>query len=291
MTTPPTTTASHRFCIVNCYPAASRENFDRSDVGHPQDMFKAFLAREAPNATTEVVYVADPGFSLPKGASIADFDGFIWTGSDLTVYNTDDPRVASQISFANELMREGAASWGSCWGIQLASLVGGGQVAVNPRGREWGIARNIELTDAAQMSAMLAGKPAVFDGFIMHLDEVTQLPEGTPLLATNTHTPVQAAIVEDGDASFWSTQYHPEYNLYEMGRLIAARSDALVSEGLFPDAESVATYAAKMIELAQNPDSTQLREELDVGDDIIDPQTRELELRNWLQFIDSRTGT
>jgi GMP synthase (glutamine-hydrolysing) len=254
-------------------------------------MFKDFLAREAPNATTEIVYVADPDFALPEGTSIADFDGFIWTGSDLTVYNTDDPRVASQISFANELMREGAASWGSCWGIQLASLVGGGQVAVNPRGREWGIARNIELTDAAQMSAMLAGKPAVFDGFIMHLDEVTQLPEGTPLLATNTHTPVQAAIVEDGDASFWSTQYHPEYNLYEMGRLIAARSDALVSEGLFPDAESVATYAAKMIELAQNPDSTQLREELDVGDDIIDPQTRELELRNWLQFIDSRTGT
>jgi GMP synthase (glutamine-hydrolysing) len=291
MTTPPTTTAPHRFCIANCYPAASRENFDRSDVGHPQDMFKDFLAREAPNASTEVVYVADPDFSLPEGTSVADFDGFIWTGSDLTVYNTDDPRVASQIDFAKDLMREGAASWGSCWGIQLASLVGGGHVAVNPRGREWGIARNIELTDAAQTSAMLAGKPDQFDGFIMHLDEVTQLPEGTPLLATNAHTPVQAATVEDGDASFWSTQYHPEYNLYEMGRLIAARSEALVREGLFPDSESVATYAAKMMELAQKPDSMELREELDVGDDIIDPQIRELELRNWLRFIDSRSAT
>jgi hypothetical protein len=27
---------------------------------------------------------------------------------------------------------------------------------------------------------------------------------------------------------------------------------------------------------------------LDVGDDIIDPQIRELELRNWLRFIESR---
>ncbi len=290
MTSSPTTTARHRFCIVNCYPAASRENFDRSDVGHPHDMFKDFLGREAPNATTEIVYVADPDFSLPPGTSIDDFDGFIWTGSDLTVYHTDDPRVASQISFARELIQEGAASWGSCWGIQLASLVGGGDVAVNPHGREWGVARSIEPTEAGRTSPMLAGKPAVFDGLIMHLDEVTRLPEGTPLLATNAHTPVQAAVIEDGAASFWSTQYHPEYNLYEMGRLIAARAEALVREGLFPDEAAVATYAARMMELCADPDSTDLREELGVGDDLIDPQIREVELRNWLRFIDSRTA-
>lgn len=289
MTASPTTMAAHRFCIVNCYPAASRENFDRSNVGHPHDMFKDFLGREAPNATTEIVYVADPDFSLPPDSSIDDFAGFIWTGSDLTVYHTDDPCVASQINFARELMQEGAASWGSCWGIQLASLVGGGEVAVNPRGREWGIARDIELTDAGRASPMLAGKPAVFDGFIMHLDEVTRLPEGTPLLATNAHTPLQAAVIEDGTASFWSTQYHPEYNLYEMGRLIAARAAALVGEGLFPDDASVARYAAKMMELSADPDSNELRKELGVGDDLVDPQIREVELRNWLRFIDSRT--
>ena len=71
MTSSPTTTAPHRFCIVNCYPAASRENFDRSDVGHPHDMFKDFLRREAPNATTELVFVADPDFALPADTSIS----------------------------------------------------------------------------------------------------------------------------------------------------------------------------------------------------------------------------
>ena len=172
-------------------------------------------------------------------------------------------------------------------GITLA--VGGGSVAVNPLGREWGIARNIELTDAGQLSPMLRGKPARFDGFIMHLDEVTRLPDATPLLATNPHTHIQAAVIEDGEAAFWSTQYHPEYNLHEMGRLIAARGAALVKEGIFPDEEAVAVYAAKMMELAANPESPELRDELDIGDDIIDPQIREVELRNWLRFIDSRT--
>lgn len=289
MTSSPTTTAPHRICIVNCYPAASRDNFDRSDVGHPHDMFKDFLRREAPNATTEIVYVADPDFSLPPGTSIEDFDGYMWTGSDLTVYHAEDPRVTMQVFFAGALMQSGAASWGSCWGLQLASLVSGGEVAANPRGREWGIARNIELTDAGRLSPMLEGKPAVFDGFIMHLDEVTRLPDGTPLLATDGHTHVQAAVIEDGDAAYWSTQYHPEYTLHEMGRLIAARGAALVKEGFFADEAAVAAYADRMKELAADPDSTELREELGVGDDIIDPQIREIELRNWLRLIDSRT--
>ena len=289
MTQSPTTIAPHRFCIVNCYPKTSRDKFDTADVGHPHDLLRDFLRREAPNATSELVYVADPDFSLPAGTSIADFDGFIWTGSDLTVYHTDDPRVSGQITFARDLMAAGAASWGSCWGLQLATQVGGGDVAVNPAGREWGIARGIELNDAASESAMFAGKPAVFDAFIMHLDEVTQLPQGTKSLGGNSHTSIQAAIVEDGAGSFWATQYHPEYTLHEMGRLIAARAEALVREGHFPDEESATAYAADMMALYANPESEELRKRLGVGDDVIDPTIRETELRNWLKFIDSRT--
>jgi hypothetical protein len=43
-----------------------------------------------------------------------------------------------------------------------------------------------------------------------------------------------------------------------------------------------------MIELSENPASAALTEDLEIGDDIIDPQIREVELRNWLGFIDSR---
>lgn len=284
--TSPTTTSAHRILIVNCYPQASRENFDRSDVGHSHDLFRAFLAKEAPNASTEIVYIADPDFALPPGTTIDDFDAFIWTGSDLSVNHTEDPRVAPQVALAGQLLEAGKACWGSCWGIQLASLVAGGAVAVNPRGREWGIARNITLTEAAATAPMHHGKPASFDAFVMHLDEVTRLPDGTPALASNRHTPVQAAII----GTFWATQYHPEYDLHQMGRLIAARAGALVREGCLPDECAAAHHAAMMKELAANPDSAELRVELGVGDDVIDPMIRQLELRNWLRFIDSRSG-
>ena len=64
----------------------------------------------------------------------------------------------------------------------------------------------------------------------------------------------------------------------------------LVKEGHFPDEEAVANYAADMKALYANPDSAELRERLSVGDDIIDPQIREVELRNWLKFIELRVG-
>jgi GMP synthase (glutamine-hydrolysing) len=281
--TSPTTTRAHRILVVNCYPRPSRENFDRSDVGHPHDLFRAFLAKEAPNATAEIGYIADPGSGLPAGTTIDDFDGFIWTGSDLSVNHSDDPRVAPQIAFAGQLLEAGKACWGSCWGIQLATVVAGGEVSVNPRGREWGVARNITLTEAAATAPMHRGKPASFDAFIMHLDEVTRLPDGTPLLATNEHTPVQAAII----GTFWATQYHPEYDLHQMGRLVAARAGALVREGIFPDEPAVAHHADLMKQLAAEPGSAQLRRRLGIGDDIIDPRIRQVELRNWLRFVDS----
>lgn len=185
-------------------------------------------------------------------------------------------------------MESDAASWGSCWGIQIAAQVGGGEVAVNPRGREWGIARNVELTDAGRTSRMLEGKPEVFDGFIMHLDEVTRLSEGTASLGGNAHTPTQAAIFAEGESSFWSTQYHPEYNLHETGRLIAARAEALVREGHFSDENAVAEHASSMKALHADPTSQELRARLGVSDDILDPRIREVELRNWLRFIESR---
>ncbi len=286
----PVTLTRLRFCIVNCYPRSSREKFDQANVGHPHDMLQDFLRREAPNASSDIVYVADEDFALPVGKGIDDFDGFLWTGSDLTVYHQDDPRVAGQIEFARTLMNNGAASFGSCWGLQMAALVGGGHVEVNPNGREWGIARDIELSEAGKQSIMLAGKPTRFDAFIMHLDEVTRLPPGTQSLGGNAHTGIQAAVVEQGEASFWGTQYHPEYNLYEMGRLIAARAPALVAEGHFENEQAVAAYAADMQALHVNPDSKKLRSRLKVGDDIIDPQIREIELRNWLKFIESRVS-
>lgn len=275
-------------CILNGYPEESRKNFDRQGVGHPHDLFKAFFARAVPGAAVDLLFIADPGTRLPAGAELGSYDGYVWTGSDLTAYKSDDARVTRQIEFAKSLYAAGAASYGSCWGLQIAAAAAGGEVARNPRGRECCFARGIRRTDAGRASGLLAGKPDRYDAFIMHLDEVSRPPDGALVLATNEHSRVQALEVTRGDGVFWTAQYHPEYNLLEMARLVAARAEPLVKEGFFPDAAAVRAFADKLKALHAEPGSEPLRRELGVGDDILDAELREAELRNWIAFLRAR---
>lgn len=271
--------------ILNCYPKTSRDRFDASNVGHPHDMYADFLRRYVPAASVDIMFIADLDSSLPTGANLSSYDAYIFTGSDLTIYHTDDARVTRQVELARAIFEAGVPSYGSCWGVQMAAYAAGGEVAKNPRGREWSIARQIQRTVAGQDHPLLRGKPDVYDGFIMHLDEVVTLPPGATLLAVNEHTHVQALEVKHKNGTFWATQYHPEYNFYEMARLIQARAEPLVKEGFFATTDDVQAYAQDMFALAANPDDAQLRARFDVGPDIVDPHIRETELRNWIDYL------
>lgn len=271
-------------CIIDGYPASSRAVFDEAGMSKAHELYIDFLRSYVPQAHIDVLFPADLDVALPKGAQLTSYDAFIWTGSNLTIYE-DDPRVTRQIELCRAIYRAGVPQYGSCWGVQMAAVAAGGEVRKNPRGREWCIARDIRLTEAGKQHPMYVGKPHRFNGFIMHLDEVSRIPPGGTLLATNDHTPVQALEVRYEKGIFWATQYHPEYNLGEMARLLVARREALVKEGFFKRAEDVVAYAARLTELYHNPDNEDLRRELNIGDDLLDPTIRQCELRNWIDRL------
>ncbi|NNF45664.1 MAG: type 1 glutamine amidotransferase [Desulfofustis sp.] len=272
-------------CVLNGYPKESRDNFDLSGVGHPHDFFIDFLNRYVPSARVTLCFAADFGDILPEGYSVEQFDGIIWTGSDLTIFHLDDGRVTKQIDFAKAVYEVGVPSYGSCWGIQMAAVAAGGEVEKNPRGREWSIGRNIRLTEEGKQALFLRGKPKVYDGFVMHLDEVTKVPEGGTILAYNDHCRVQALEVHHKKGTFWAAQYHPEYNFLEMAKLIAARATPLIAEGFFAQTQEVQRYADDMIALHKDDSNPHLRKKLGVDDDIIDQRIREQELRNWIDHL------
>lgn len=271
--------------VLNGYPRHSRDRFDREDVGHPHDLYAAFLRSYVPAAQLDVIFVADVDSALPAGTALTSYDAVIWTGSDLTLYHTDDERVTRQIELARAIFEAGIPMYGSCWGVQMAAYAAGGDVRKNPRGREWGIARDIRLTDTGREHPLMRHKPDVFDGFIMHLDEVVTLPAKSVLLATNEHTHVQALEVRHKSGIFWATQYHPEYTFYEMARLIRARAAPLVKEGFFDQKEAVLAYARDMFVLADNPADESLRQQFKVDDTLITAEIRQAELRNWIDCL------
>ncbi len=271
-----------RLCIINGYPKPNREVLTRAGMCGADELYVRVLKKLVPDVRVETLFIADLDTSLPDARQAEGYDGFIWTGSNLTIYE-DDPRVTRQIAFSRLIFGIGRPQFGSCWGLQMAAVAAGGEVRKNPRGREMGFARKLHLTAEGRRHPMYEGKPDVFDGFISHLDEVTRLPNGGVLLATNDHTRVQALEVRSGQGVFWATQYHPEYELAEMARLIVARADPLIKEGFFADRAALEAKVQRMEALASDPSRKDLRWDVAVGDDILDDQIRQCELRNWVR--------
>jgi GMP synthase (glutamine-hydrolysing) len=271
-------------CIINGYPEKNRQALTDAGVAGADALYIRVLEKLVPDATIDIFMIADLGNTLPGGADIGSYDAFIWTGSNLTIYE-DDQRVTRQIEFARQVYEVGRPSFGSCWGVQMAAVAAGGEVRKNPNGRELGFGRKIRLTAEGRAHPMYDGKPEVFDGFIMHLDEVSRLPSGARLLASNEHTPVQALEVRHKKGIFWATQYHPEYDMYEMARLFVARGESLVKEGFFADRSALEAKVLRMETLGLHPERKDLRWDLAVGDDLLVDRIRQCELRNWLEKL------
>ena len=146
-----------------------------------------------------------------------------------------------------------------------------------------GVARKIRLTEEGQNHPMYEGKPLVFDGFISHDDHITELPPGAQLLATNDFTQVQAVSVEYLNGTFWATQYHPEYNLHEIARLIIAREEKLVEQGFFKSHEDMIQFVDKLETIYRNPERKDLRWQLAIDEDLISESIVQCEFVNWLK--------
>ena len=76
---------------------------------------------------------------------------------------------------------------------------------------------------------------------------------------------------------FWAPQYHPEYNFYEMGKLIFGdREEKLLKQEFFSSREELQELAQDFIQIHENP-TKHLLWKYGVGNGILDSKMRELE--------------
>ena len=228
----------------------------------------------------DIVAAAD-GEVLPAGTGLDNYDGVTMTGSALNIYNGGPP-VTRQIELAKAVFDAGVPFFGSCWGLQVAVTAAGGEVRANPRGREFGFARRILLSDAGREHALFAGKPPLFEAPTVHRDEIASLPTGAALLAANDFG-VQAASFTHGRGTFWGVQYHPEYDYLDIAAAAERYGETLVKEGMFRDAAALDAFAADLRFLQDNPADPPLLWKHGLGPAMRTETLRLLEIRNWLE--------
>jgi GMP synthase (glutamine-hydrolysing) len=221
---------------------------------------------------------------MPDMGSLAGYDAIFLTGSPLHLYK-DSPEVRRELDFMHAVFRSGTPSFGSCAGLQVATVAAGGTVRPGRRGQEAGFGRRITLTPAGVGHPLLAGRPLCYDAPSVHNDEVATLPPGGVLLATNRVTTVQAAEIRCDGGIFWGVQYHPELTLGEVAAALRRQADDLLESGLAGSREGLETHASLIDELDSDPSRPDIAWRLGLDQEVTDRERRMTELRNFIERL------
>ena len=271
---------NHRILVVDSLPAFARDSF-RNELGHDgigpviADLLIAHAS--APLAVDVLHGVSDN----PDPAAFSGYDGIVWGGSPLSVNDG-----SSDVDQLTEWMRltcaTGLPVFAICFGLQLATVVGGGKVSRNPRGRETVVARKINISSAGESHPMMERRFGTFDAISEHVDVVRKLPPGAVVLASNAMTDVQAAVFTVDQSEVWGVQYHPEMDLSFFGPILKAQRSELISEGLFNSKADHAEYLNHIRRIAAEPDAKDVAWQLGFDDDVLDVSVRMSELCSWI---------
>jgi GMP synthase (glutamine-hydrolysing) len=152
----------------------------------------------------EICHAYD-GDAVPE--SPEGIDGLVVMGGAM---GANDDEKASWLPATRELIRKAAdaevPTLGVCLGHQLCAVALGGEVIVNPRGRQLGLL-DVGWTAEAADDELMAGLVGPRRAMHWNDDVVVRLPDGARQLATASTGEVQAARHA---RTVWGIQWHPE---------------------------------------------------------------------------------
>ena len=107
------------------------------------------------------------------------------------------------------------------------------------------------------------------------------------VVAGNSMSQVQALSVDINGSQWWSTQYHPEFDLQTASRLILipATVTMLLKQGRFTSEESLVHYSNQLASLYADPDRTDIKHWLGIDDDVALAHRLPTVFFSWLRHI------
>jgi GMP synthase (glutamine-hydrolysing) len=167
----------------------------------------AAIGRWLPAGAEVVSRRIDTEASLPEGLWREGWTHAIHSGSSLRIVE-EAAFTARAVEFARHAREAAVRQMGVCYGHQLLALALVGRKAV--RAAANGVEAGWREVAFTEQGAAHLGTGAWERLWQYHHDEVTELPEGGELWATNGHTRVQAWGTRDG--ALLGVQFHPEFD-------------------------------------------------------------------------------
>lgn len=157
-----------------------------------------------------------------------ELKALIITGSAANVPDQEPWMVVAQ-EWLRVVVPTGVPTFGVCFGHQLLAQALGGEVQLNPKGREMS---TVEVERSGE-SPIFEGVDERFQVNACHVDTVVALPEGAQALAISSRDDHQCIRFSD---TCYGVQFHPEFDSEVMKGYVEARAELIAAEGLDPDA-------------------------------------------------------
>jgi GMP synthase (glutamine-hydrolysing) len=158
----------------------------------------------------------------PLPGDLREHDALIILGGSMGANDEmDHPWLAPTKELIRVAARTGVPTLGICLGHQLAAVALGGEVEVNPHGRQFGVLP-VTWTDSAAADPVLGSRPAR----VIHWNDdiVSALPPDAVVLAHAPDGAVQAARFAE---TVWGVQPHPEVDRTIVERWAADERDEI----------------------------------------------------------------
>ena len=217
---------SKKILIVECNTAEENGSFTEAGIKTHTESLRESLKYISKDLIIDVVNPSSDKNIVSFNDKLHTFDGLIWGGSSLNIYN-DTPEIKKQIEFMKNCQNKVKNILGICWGMQVAVTAAGGQVK-KANTSHVGIAKEIEINEYGLKHPLYKDKEKKFNSPAFNYDEVVKIPENGICLASNKINKVQSLYFQINKTRVWGLQYHPEITYEKMISLINFRRKRLI---------------------------------------------------------------
>ena len=196
------------------------------------------------------------------------YNGIIFTGGAMRL-NDMTAEIKKHITFAANCFKHRNKILAICWGLQVCSTAAGGKVSLGKNGAHIGIATNVEINENGKKNPIYKNKKLKFNTPAFNFDEVSELPKGATLLASDKVNKNMGVYFKSGNSEVWGLQYHPDYEYWQMINLSNGRKDRILQNNHFDTENDFQNHI------------NYIKEE----DKKLDFENRTFEIRNWLNNL------
>ena len=244
------------------------EFFIKAAGASAADNLKNLISKIEPLSNVKIINPGHDDETKNALKNMNQYNGIVFTGGAMRLNDMTDI-IKKHINFASNCFTQKKKILAICWGLQICSTAAGGKVNPGKNGAHIGIASDVIINNDGQNHFIYKDKKKFFTSPAFNFDEVSELPKNAILLSSDKVNNVMGVSFNAGNSEIIGLQYHPDYEYFQMLKLIAGRKERLFVNKNFLNEEEYEKHISYI--KSEN--------------ELLNFNDRTCEVRNWLKYL------